>query len=110
MLTSNLEQFGVEGLHEAKQIMEAWLLDGLPSKFYDAGISIKIDVTTEMVYLINEDEQKAAYNPRTGKLEIYHVLPSGLEDFESEIINRNDTLSEEDTEYYSENVVPDHIW
>lgn len=98
--TENLGKFGFREICMLKEILTAWIENGLPEGFDFDNVRPAMNMDSGFVFLVNDDYQVAMMNDN--KLEIFHTLPySGKEGFLSELIEENhpDELHSEDVEY-----------
>ena len=79
---TDLSTLDTNGLKEARDLLDAWLSEGLPLDFEDSGVYLATDAAGE-VYLSNDDEQKAAMYH--GGLEMIYNCSCGQEGFADEI-------------------------
>jgi len=98
--TENLADFGRYDIETLRDLLTAWIEQGLPNGFYDSGVKPAMNKNSGNVFLVNDDYQVAMLND--DKLEIFHSLPySGEEGFLTDLITENDahSLHSEDYEY-----------
>jgi len=83
-VTSNLEEFGFREIKMAKDLLNAWVEEGLPDGFYSVGVKIAFNKRSGLVFLTNEDHQVAMMDG--DKLEMfYYCHQCGAEGFSYEI-------------------------
>ncbi|UCJ09111.1 hypothetical protein KTO58_07990 [Chitinophaga pendula] len=98
--TENLGKFGFREIRMLKDILVAWVENGLPEEFSFDNVRPAMNMSSGYVFLVNDDYQVAMMNGDT--LELFHTLPyGGKEGFLSDLIEENDPddLHEEDVEY-----------
>jgi hypothetical protein len=98
--TENLSDFGFREIKMLRDILNAWVENGLPDDFDHQGVKPAMNTASGYVFLVNEDYQVAMLNDN--KLEIFHTLPyGGAEGFLSDLVEEyhpND-LNEDDVQY-----------
>jgi len=98
--TENLADFGYREIRMLRDILNAWVENGLPDNFDHEGVKPAMNMSSGFVFLVNGDYQVAMMNG--DNLEEFYNLPySGKEGFLSDIANENDPddLHAEDVEY-----------
>ncbi len=98
--TENLADFGFREIKMLKDILTAWVDNGLPDNFGNEQVRPAMNTCSGYVFLVNEDYQGAMMND--DKLELFHTLPySGHEGFLSDLIEEYspDDLHKDDVEY-----------
>lgn len=98
--TENLGKFGFREIRMLKNILTAWVENGLPDEFSFDNVRPAMNMNSGYVFLVNDDYQVAMMNGDS--LELFHTLPySGQEGFLSDLLEENvpDDLHSEDVEY-----------
>ncbi len=98
--TENLADFGMRETRMLKDILTAWVDNGLPDNFDNQGVHPAMNKSSGYVFLVNEDYQVAMLNGED--LEEFHSLPyGGAEGFLSDLVNEYapDDLHTEDVDY-----------
>lgn len=98
--TENLADFGMREIQELRDILNAWVENGLPDNFDNSGVKPAMNSSSGYVFLTNEDYQVAMLNGN--ELELYHSLPySGEEGFLADLVADHNpaNLHADDIEY-----------
>jgi len=98
--TENLADFGFREIKMLKDILTAWVENGLPSTFTEDSVRPAINRNSGYVFLVNEDYQVAMMNGDT--LEEFYSLPySGGEGFLSDLVEEHhpNELHEDDVAF-----------
>lgn len=97
--TRNLEEFGYREISMARELLGAWVDQGLPDDFEYDGVNIEFNPNSGCVFLVNSEFQVAMMNG--DKLESWYTLPySGEEGFKEDFQDRDrDEFQEDDLEY-----------
>lgn len=98
--TENLADFGFREIEMLRDILNAWVDNGLPEGFNNEQVKPAMNTCSGYVFLVNEDYEVAMMNDE--KLELFHTLPySGYEGFLSDLIDQYspDELNQEDVDY-----------
>ena len=97
--TENLADFGMREIEELRDILDAWLNNGLPDDFYDEGVRPAFNRNSGYVFLVNDDYQVCM--EVDGKLESFYTTPySGYEGFYEDLLDEADeSWEEEDIEF-----------
>ncbi len=98
--TENLADFGFREIKMLRNILNAWVENGLPDDFDNTGVKPAMNTSSGFVFLVNEEYQVAMLNG--DQLDIFHSLPySGHEGFLSDLVEeyKPDDLNSEDVEY-----------
>ena len=86
--TTNLSDFGYREISILKDLLHAWLEQGLPPHFENSGVHPAMNRQSGYVFLMNEFYQVAMLNGNV--LEQYYTLPfSSTEGFLSDIVCEN---------------------
>ncbi len=82
----DLSGFGYVQLEEARDILSAWLSDGLPEDFYEDEITMNFNPRSGAVFLSNSNYDAALINPETGRLESWYNSPyTSVEGFKTDL-------------------------
>ena len=97
--TENLADFGMREIRLLRDILDAWLNNGLPDDFYDEGVKPALNRNSGYVFLTNEDYQVCM--EVDGKLESFYFTPyEGYEGFYEDLLDEaDDSWNYEDLEY-----------
>lgn len=97
--TENLAEFGMREIEELRDILDAWIKNGLPDDFDDAGVRPAFNKASGYVFLTNDEYQVCM--EADGKLESFYTTPySGYEGFYEDLLDEvDDSWEEEDIEY-----------
>lgn len=97
--TENLADFGYRELEMLRDLLTAWLDNGLPDDFYDEGVRPAFNTYSGNVFLTNDDYQVCM--EVDGKLESFYYTPyEGYEGFYEELLDEaDDSWNYEDLEY-----------
>ena len=97
--TENLADFGMREIEELRDILDAWLNNGLPDDFYDEGVKPAFNRNSGYVFLVNDDYQVCM--EVDGRLESFYTTPyNGYEGFFEDLLDEADeSWEEEDIEY-----------
>lgn len=84
--TRNLADFGMRELEELRDILSAWIENGLPDDFYDEGVVPEFNPDSGYVFLTNDDNQVVCLTD-DGKLESwYYTSYYGHEGFFDDLV------------------------
>ena len=104
MTTTDLSDFGYRELEELKDLLDAWIKNGLPSDFDADEVVPMMNRNSGYVFLTNSEYQVAMVVD--GKLESFYTLPySGKEGFLDDLIELFDEgliTEEDDLEYLAD--------
>jgi len=98
--TENLADFGFREIRMLRDILNAWVENGLPDNFARDGVRLAMNRNSGHVFLVNEDYQVAMMNGE--ELEEFYTLPyNGDEGFLSDLISEHapDDLHHDDAEF-----------
>lgn len=98
--TENMADFGFREIKMLKDILVAWVENGLPDNFGRAGVKPAMNMNSGYVFLVNEEYQVAMMNG--DNLEEFYTLPySGIEGFLADIVAENNPndLHSDDKEF-----------
>lgn len=96
--TTDLAQFGMREIIEAKKLLTAWVNNGLPSDFEDNEITIMMNKNSGNVFLTNSEYQVAMEDG--GKLYSFYSTPYNvLEGSYEDLMAEYDNMHAEDKEY-----------
>lgn len=88
--TENLADFGMREIEELRDILTAWLDNGLPDDFYDEGVKPAFNRSSGYVFLTNDEMQVCM--EVDGKLESFYTSPYyGTEGFYEELLDDADS-------------------
>jgi hypothetical protein len=73
IVTSDLSEFGYREIKMAAELLKAWVEDGLPSNFYNDGVTLNFNKDSGCVFLSNSDYQVLMLN--RGILEEWFTCP-----------------------------------
>lgn len=98
----NLEKMGYREIQMVQGILNAYLEQGLPSDFYDDGVTIEFNPNSGYVFLTNSDYQVAML--RWDKLESWYCTPYNgyagyVDELLDELENSPDDWHEEEVEF-----------
>jgi hypothetical protein len=86
IITTDLSKFGMREIKELKDILTAWVNNGLPHDFNHDGVHPMFNMNSGNVFLTNEDYQVAMMSG--GELESFYSCPEcGHEGFFYEMAN-----------------------
>ena len=97
--TEDLSDFGMREIEELRDILDAWLKNGLPDDFEYSGVKPAFNRSSGYVFLVNDEYQVCM--EVDGKLESFYTTPySGYEGFYEDLLDEADeSWDEEDLEY-----------
>ena len=97
--TEDLSEFGMREIEELRDILTAWLDNGLPDDFWDTGVKPAFNRNSGYVFLVNEEYQVCM--EVDGRLESFYTTPySGHEGFYEDLLDEADeSWKHEDLEY-----------
>lgn len=100
--TTDLSKFGYREIAMAKELLTAWVDQGLPDDFYDDGVQLMMNCNSGNVFLTNIEYQVAMMNG--DDLESFYTTPyEGHEGFKDELQELDrESLHHEDLEYLSD--------
>ena len=101
--TENLSDFGYREIKLLRDILNAWLEDGLPDTFDNSDVRPAMNRNSGFVFLVNSEYQVAMMNEN--KLDLFHSLPyGGAEGFLNDLVNEftPDDLHPDDFRYLQE--------
>jgi hypothetical protein len=96
--TTNLADFGFREIKMARDLLDAWVNNGLPDDFGDNGVHLMMNQNSGNVFLTNEEFEVAMLNGDT--LESFYTSPyEGREGFFEDLIDEYEDMHEEDKEW-----------
>lgn len=97
--TEDLSDFGMREIEELKDILDAWLNNGLPDDFEYSGVKPAFNRSSGYVFLVNDEYQVCM--EVDGTLESFYTTPySGYEGFYEDLLDEaDDSWNYEDLEY-----------
>lgn len=97
--TEDLSDFGMREIEELRNILDAWLNNGLPDDFEYSGVKPAFNRSSGYVFLVNDEYQVCM--EVDGRLESFYTTPySGYEGFYEDLLEEADeSWDEEDLEY-----------
>lgn len=99
--TTNLADFGYREIEMTRDLLDAWVNNGLPEDFGTGGVHVMMNQNSGNVFLTNEDFDVAMINE--GKLESFYSSPyEGREGFFNELLAEYDDMHPEDQEWFKE--------
>ena len=112
-VTSNLADFGRRELAELRDILTAWIDNGLPEDFYDEGVTVAFNRNSGFVFLTNEDYQAAIlgddgqlyswyFTPYYGHEGTYYDLIDEVDDWADDVSDDYEYLKDLATEVYND--------
>lgn len=107
IVTMDLSKFGYRELQMAKELLDAYMEQGVPNDFNEEGLQICFNTHSGCVFLTNEEYDVLMMNE--DKLERFYTLPwSGEEGFADDLRQLDlSELNEEDIEYMVDNGIID---
>lgn len=97
--TTNLADFGFREIKMARDLLDAWVNNGLPDDFSNDGVVIMMNQNSGNVFLTNEEFEVAMESE--GKLYSYYNSPyEGLEGPFEQLVEEYPTMHEEDKEWF----------
>lgn len=97
--TEDLSDFGMREIGELRDILDAWLNNGLPDDFEYSGVKPAFNRSSGYVFLVNDEYQVCM--EVDGTLESFYTTPySGYEGFYEDLVDEvSDEWDVEDIEY-----------
>lgn len=97
--TEDLSDFGMREIEELRDILTAWIDNGLPDDFWDSGVKPAFNRNSGYVFLTNDEYQVCM--EVDGKLESFYNTPySGYEGFYEDLLyDADESWEYEDLEY-----------
>jgi len=97
--TTDLSKFGYREIVMAKDLLTAWVDQGLPDDFNDDGVTIMMNCNSGNVFLTNSEYQVAMMNG--DDLESFYTTPyGGHEGFKDELKELDrESLNQDDIDY-----------
>lgn len=99
--TTDLSDFGFREIEMARDLLDAWVKNGLPDDFNSLGVTVMLNRNSGNVFLTNEGYQVATMNGDT--LESFYSSPyEGLEGFFDELLEEYKDMYHGDQEWFHE--------
>ena len=96
--TTNLADFGYREIKMARDLLDAWVNNGLPDDFSNDGVVLMMNMNSGNVFLTNNEFEVAMM--ADGKLESFYTSPyEGREGFFDELLDEYDDMHKEDKEW-----------
>lgn len=100
--TEDLGDFGYRELKELRDLLDAYIEDGLPQDFIESGLKPAFNMNSGFVFFTNDEYQVAMINPNTDKLESFYTLfgtgEEGFADDLKDLYDDGDITDEDDIE------------
>lgn len=99
--TTNLADFGYREIKMARDLLDAWMNNGLPSDFEGSGVVVMMNQNSGDVFLTNEEFQVAMESG--GKLYSFYNSPyEGKEGSFEDLLAEYAGMHEEDKEWFKD--------
>lgn len=98
--TENLADFGYREQDEAKDIFEAWKLNGLPSDFENDGVKLAFNKNSGYVFLTNSEYQVAMCDGDKKLYSFYSSPYEGKEGSFEDLKEEYADMNSEDKEWF----------
>lgn len=99
--TTNLAEFGFREIKMLRDILDAWVKDGLPRDFDQDEVQPMLNTNSGKVFLTNAEFQAAMMNG--DKLESFYSSPyEGKEGFFDELLDKYKDMHREDQEWFQQ--------
>ena len=98
--TEKLEDFGYREQDEAKNIFEAWKLNGLPEDFENDGVRLAFNMNSGYVFLTNDQYQVAMCGDNKELYSFYTSPYEGHEGSFEDLLDKYENMNEEDQEWF----------
>lgn len=96
--TTNLADFGYREIKMARDLLDAWVNNGLPSDFSNDGVVLMMNQNSGNVFLTNDEFEVAMCSD--GKLYSFYTSPyEGREGSFEDLLEEYDDMHEEDKEW-----------
>lgn len=97
--TTNLADFGFREIKMARDLLDAWVNNGLPEDFSTEGVHLMMNQNSGNVFLTNEEFEVAMESD--GKLYSFYTSPyEGREGSFEDLLAEWDDMHEEDKEWF----------
>lgn len=97
--TTNLADFGFREIKMARDLLDAWVNNGLPEDFDNSGVVLMMNRNSGNVFLTNEEFEVAMLNGDT--LESFYNSPyEGREGFFDDLLTEYEDMHEEDKQWF----------
>lgn len=99
--TTNLADFGFREIKMMRDLLDAWVNNGLPSDFGTDGVIVMMNQNNGNVFLTNEDFQVAMESD--GKLYSFYNSPyNGVEGSFEDLLAEYEDMCDDDQEWFKE--------
>ena len=98
--TENLADFGYREQDEAKDIFEAWKLNGLPKDFDNNGVKLAFNMNSGYVFLTNAEYQVAMCGDNKELYSFYTSPYEGHEGSFEDLLDEYENMNKEDQEWF----------
>lgn len=97
--TTNLANFGYREIKTARDLLDAWVNNGLPEDFSNDGVVLMMNMNSGNVFLTNEEFEVAMMSG--DKLESFYTSPyGGREGFFDDLLDEYDDMHKDDKEWF----------
>ena len=100
--TEKLEDFGYREQDMAKDLFEAWKLNGLPSDFNNDGVKVAMNMSSGYVFLTNSDYQVAMCDDNKKLYSFYSSPYEGREGCFEDLLDEYKDMHEEDKQWFKD--------
>jgi hypothetical protein len=99
--TTNLADFGYREIKMARDLLDAWVNNGLPEDFEQNGVVVMMNTNSGNVFLTNDEYQVAMES--NGELYSFYTSPyNGREGSFDDLLAEFDDMHEEDKEWFKD--------
>ena len=98
--TEKLEDFGYREQDMAKDLFEAWKLNGLPEDFENDGVRIAMNMSSGYVFLTNNEYQVCMCDDNKKLYSFYSSPYEGREGCFEDLIEEYEDMHPEDKEWF----------
>lgn len=99
--TTNLADFGYREIKMARDLLDAWVDNGLPEDFSNSGVILMMNQNSGNVFLTNDEFEVAMCSD--GKLYSFYTSPyEGREGSFEDLLSEYEDMHEEDKEWFSD--------
>ena len=98
--TEKLEDFGYREQDEAKDLLEAWKLNGLPEDFENDGVRLAFNTYSGYVFLTNNECQVCMCDDNKKLYSFYSSPCEGKEGSFEELLEEYEYMHSEDQEWF----------
>jgi len=97
--TTNLADFAYREIKMARDLLDAWVNNGLPEDFEQNGVTVMMNMNSGNVFLTNDEFQVAMLNG--DELESFYTSPyEGREGFFDDLLDEYEDMHKEDKEWF----------